>query len=100
MLKQYCKCDRCGASIGIDANVSICLACDLEQRQEAAELEIEKREEQAREEEIYNSDEAQAYRAAAAALGRKGGEAKTEAKAKASAENGKKGGRPRKTAQD
>ncbi len=33
---------------------------------------------------------------AARALGRKGGQAKTEAKRKASAENGKKGGRPRK----
>lgn len=34
---------------------------------------------------------------AAAALGRKGGSAKTEAKQKASRENGKKGGRPKKT---
>lgn len=34
--------------------------------------------------------------AAAAALGRKGGSVKSKAKAKASAENGRKGGRPRK----
>jgi hypothetical protein len=34
--------------------------------------------------------------AAAAALGRKGGSAKTEKKATASRENGKKGGRPKK----
>ena len=33
---------------------------------------------------------------AAAALGRKGGTGKSEAKPKASRENGKKGGRPRK----
>lgn len=96
MLKQYCKCDRCGASTGIDANVSICAACEQEQAQIDKEAAAEKREEQAREEAIYNSDEAQAYRAAVA-LGRKGGCAKTEAKAKTSAENGKKGGRPRKT---
>ena len=35
--------------------------------------------------------------AAAAALGRKGGKSKSEAKAKAARENGKKGGRPRKS---
>ena len=33
--------------------------------------------------------------AAAAALGRKGGKAKSEAKARAARENGRKGGRPR-----
>lgn len=37
---------------------------------------------------------------AARALGRKGGQAKTEKKRKASAENGKKGGRPRKEKTD
>lgn len=41
----------------------------------------------------YEIDET---RKAAASLGRKGGSVKSEAKAKASAENGKKGGRPRK----
>lgn len=37
---------------------------------------------------------------AAAALGRKGGKAKSEAKTKAARENGKKGGRPRKEMKD
>lgn len=35
-----------------------------------------------------------------AAIGRKGGESKSEAKAAASRENGKKGGRPRKRRHD
>jgi hypothetical protein len=38
----------------------------------------------------------EAIRKAAALIGRKGGQAKTEAKVKAARENGKKGGRPRK----
>jgi hypothetical protein len=40
----------------------------------------------------------EAIQKAAAALGRKGGKAKTERKAEAARENGKKGGRPRKEA--
>ncbi|MNT97266.1 hypothetical protein D3C72_2395510 [compost metagenome] len=39
-----------------------------------------------------------AFPAVAAAMGRKGGAAKTEAKKAAARANGKKGGRPRKTA--
>lgn len=45
----------------------------------------------------FSPDRRQELTSAAAALGRKGGQATTEAKQAAARENGKKGGRPRKS---
>ena len=49
---------------------------------------------------MNKESEEQARKVAAAILGRKGGQAKTEKKAAASRRNGAKGGRPRKTPPD
>lgn len=74
MTNQYCICEQCGKSTGIDANITVCFACSNQ------------------EEDDWNSEEAKAYRKAAAA---KMGSSKSPAKVEAAKANGAKGGRPK-----
>jgi hypothetical protein len=76
MSNQYCICEQCGKNTGIDANIAVCFACSN------------------KDEDDWNSEEAKAYRKAAAAnMGR----SKSPAKVEAARVNGAKGGRPKAT---
>lgn len=70
-VQEVCKCEKCGASTGIDANAKLCFSCEVEAKREAIErkeaAEAEDREWMTE----YNSPAGKAYRKEQKKLGKK-----------------------------